>query len=146
MLAHDPGKVPHVARCLVTEPEVLANDHRRGPELPDEHVPDELFGALLRERLVERHDEHLLGAGTQQLLPTSLERGEQPRRLAAPDHGPRVRPERRRDDPTTPTPRLLRRPRQDSPVAEMDPVKVAERHHYGAHNTTSALASAPSSL
>jgi hypothetical protein len=57
-----------------------------------------------------------------------------------------VRPEGRRDDPPTQTPRLLDRPRQHSPVAEVHPVEVAERHDYGAHNTTSALASAPSSL
>jgi hypothetical protein len=57
-----------------------------------------------------------------------------------------VRPERRRNDPPIQTPRLLDRPRQHGPVAEVHPVKVAERHDYGAHNTTSALACAPSSL
>jgi hypothetical protein len=54
VLAHDPDQVPHVARRLVAEPEVLAHDHSRGPEIPDEHVRNERLRALLRQRLVER--------------------------------------------------------------------------------------------
>ena len=146
MLAHDPAEVPDVARRLVAEPEVLAHHDSRRPEVPDQHVLDELARALLREALVEGDHAHLVGAAPQQRLPARIERREQPGRLAPPDHGPRVRPEGCRHHDAVPLSRLLGGPRQDRPVAEVNPVEVAERDDYGAQSTTSALASAPSSL
>src|SRR5215211_195126 len=73
---HEAPEIPSVARRPVAEPEVLPYHDDLGPDLADEHLPDDLLGTLLRKLLIEPDLPHLIHPVPEQSLPPELQRRE----------------------------------------------------------------------
>ncbi len=101
----------------MAEAEVLADRDVRRPQLLDEDPLDEVLGAALRERSVERDHDELLDAELRDQLRFAFEARQQLRCRLRADHGERVRFERQDRVAAF----------DDGTVAEVDTVELADR-------------------
>ncbi len=120
-----------VARSPCTEAEVGADDDVRGVQGVDEHAVDELLGRPGSDLARERDHEDVVHAGLAQQLAALVDPGERARRVFGAQHRHRVRVEGDRDDEESLGVGDLPRASYDVPVAEVDPVEVAD-HDDGA--------------
>jgi len=118
-----------VAGGSVTEPEVFADDHRRGMQSFDEHVVGELVRWHVRELERERQGTEDLDAQLLDEFRAAHDRGEHRRVRAGPDHLGGVRYEGEQDTGHTSLAGERDGLSDDLGVAAMDAVEHADRDH-----------------